>query len=199
MSHGAAGFAYALAALAAATGREDFAEASAECVAFEDLNYQPDRNNWPRLHADGEPSWPCQWCHGAAGVGLARMATIKQRASHSGPGARPAADALIADVGNALQGVERSWPGRVDTLCCGTLGNIEFLDEAGGVLANDDLCDLAARRLTMVVENATIAGQYRLSAGKSSFNLGLFRGLAGVGYTCLRRVDRALPNILIWQ
>ena len=36
MSHGAAGFAYALASLAEASGREDFADAASECVAFED-------------------------------------------------------------------------------------------------------------------------------------------------------------------
>jgi lantibiotic modifying enzyme len=29
--------------------------------------------------------------------------------------------------------------------------------------------------------------------------LGLFRGLAGVGYTALRRVDASLPNVLIWE
>jgi lantibiotic modifying enzyme len=29
--------------------------------------------------------------------------------------------------------------------------------------------------------------------------LGLFRGLAGVGYTLLRQVDGALPNVLIWE
>ena len=39
MSHGAAGFAYALASLAAATGREDFAAAAAECIAFEDSSF----------------------------------------------------------------------------------------------------------------------------------------------------------------
>ena len=42
MSHGAAGFAYALASLSAATGREDFAAAASECLAFEDASY--DRN-----------------------------------------------------------------------------------------------------------------------------------------------------------
>ena len=40
MSHGAAGFAYALASLAKATGREDFALAAEECVAFEDSKLQ---------------------------------------------------------------------------------------------------------------------------------------------------------------
>ena len=32
-----------------------------------------------------------------------------------------------------------------------------------------------------------------------TFNLGLFRGLAGVGYTLLRQIDGSLPNILIWE
>jgi class II lanthipeptide synthase len=35
--------------------------------------------------------------------------------------------------------------------------------------------------------------------GERQFNLGLFRGLAGVGYPSLRRVERSLPNVLIWE
>jgi hypothetical protein len=27
----------------------------------------------------------------------------------------------------------------------------------------------------------------------------LFRGLAGVGYTALRRVEDSLPDVLIWE
>jgi hypothetical protein len=29
--------------------------------------------------------------------------------------------------------------------------------------------------------------------------LGLFRGLAGVGYTSLRQADGSLPNVIIWD
>jgi lantibiotic modifying enzyme len=29
--------------------------------------------------------------------------------------------------------------------------------------------------------------------------LGLFRGLAGVGYTILRRLSHAVPNVLVWE
>ena len=49
MSHGAAGFAYALASLSAATRREDFARAASECIAFENSSYDAERNNWPDL------------------------------------------------------------------------------------------------------------------------------------------------------
>jgi lantibiotic modifying enzyme len=124
---------------------------------------------------------------------------IKQRASGIRSSVKLDADVLIADIRNALECVERRWPSSVDTLCCGTLGSVEFLHEAGGVLGLDDLRGLAARRLLAVHENAVLAGEYKLSVGESKFNLGLFRGLAGVGYTLLRRVDGSLPNILVWE
>ena len=195
MSHGAAGFAYALASLAAASGREEFGEAAAECMAFEDSSYNALRHNWPDLRA-AEPFWPCQWCHGAPGIGLARLATAKQ----TGRGAKLLdGDILTTDIRNALAGVELAWPGRIDTLCCGTLGSIEFFCEAGKVLERGDLSELAARRLAAVLQAAAGNGDYRWNSGKRQFNLGLFRGLAGVGYTALRQADPTLPNVIIWE
>ena len=191
MSHGAAGFAYALASLSAATGRDEFAKAASECIAFENFSYDAERNNWPDLRGDGEPGWPCQWCHGAPGIGLARIATTKRGGLD--------AKLLATDIRNALVGVERGWPGHVDTLCCGTLGSIEFFCEAGSALGRSDLRELASRRLMTVLQAATSTGDYRWNSGNRQFNLGLFRGLAGVGYTSLRQVDGSLPNVIIWE
>src|SRR5262249_5467884 len=126
MSHGAAGFAYALASLSAATAREEFAQAASECIAFEDSDYDADRNNWHDLRGEGEPSWPCQWCHGATGIGLARIAM----AERGGIGQKN----LVGDIQNAFEGMVKNWPGAVDTLCCGTLGSVEFFCEAGNAL-----------------------------------------------------------------
>jgi type 2 lantibiotic biosynthesis protein LanM len=191
MSHGAAGFAYALASLSAATGRDDFAAAAAECIAFENSSYDAGQNNWPDFRGGGEPAWPCQWCHGAPGVGLARIATLRQGGLSS--------KLLATDFENALAGAERGWPGAVDTLCCGTLGNIEFFCEAADALGSGDLRELASRRLMAVLETAASTGDYRWNTGNRRFNLGLFRGLAGVGYTVLRLADRSLPNVLVWE
>jgi type 2 lantibiotic biosynthesis protein LanM len=201
MSHGAAGFAYALAALAAASGREEFADAAAECIAFEDQTYDPARHNWPDLRVSGQPAWPCQWCHGAPGIGLARLATARRI------GGNTALDAKIGtlaatDIDNAVESVKQAWPGQVDTLCCGTLGGIEFLCEAAdrpGRPGAREINELAARRLAGVLGSAAAAGDYRWNSGKRQFNLGLFRGLSGVGYTLLRRIDRSLPNVLVWE
>ena len=200
MSHGAAGFAYALAALAAATGREEFAEAAAECLAFENSSYDAERHNWPDLRGGGEPLWPCQWCHGAPGIGLARVATAKC----GGMAAKLDSKFFAVDIRNALEGVERGSPTQVDTLCCGTLGNIEFFCEAAATLKRGDLRDLAARRLKAVLDRAAASGDFRWNSGKRQFNLGLFRGLAGVGYTMLRQAltteaGDTLPNVIIWE
>ena len=191
MSHGAAGFAYALASLSVATGRDDFAQAAFECIEFEDSSYDAERHNWPDLRGSGEPHWPCQWCHGAPGIGLARIGTSKR----GGLDAKP----LVADICNALVGAERGWPSQLDTLCCGTLGNIEFFRAAGDVLGRSDLRRLASQRLTTLLEVAKLNGDFRWNGGNRRFNLGLFRGLAGVGYTLLREVNDSLPNVLIWE
>ncbi len=198
MSHGAAGFAYALAALAAVTGRDDFAAAAEECIAFEDSTYDAVRHNWPDLRT-AEPHWPCQWCHGAPGIGLARLGAKKRGAMYSAMYSAMATAALATDIANAAAGVAQSSLGGVDTLCCGTLGRIEFFCEAADALGRSDLRTLAARRLTAVMARAAATGDYRWNAGKRQFNLGLFRGLSGVGYTLLRQVDASLPNVLIWE
>ncbi|HWX82511.1 MAG TPA: type 2 lanthipeptide synthetase LanM family protein [Xanthobacteraceae bacterium] len=191
MSHGAAGFAYALMSLAQATGRQEFAQAAGECIAFENASYDAGQHNWPDLREEGRPSWPCQWCHGAVGIGLARLATGRLRGTDDAP--------LTADIQNAVDGARQGRPIAVDTLCCGALGGVEFFCEAGAALGRDDLSALAAERLTAVLRRAAAAGDYRWNSGKGRFNLGLFRGLAGVGYTLLRRVDGALPNVIIWE
>ena len=191
MAHGAAGFAYALASLAAATGCGAFAEAASECIAFENANYDSEHGSWPYFTADGHREFWCQWCHGAPGIGLARVA-MRQRC-----GMDP--KLLTADISNAVVGVEKSSFRYLDTLCCGTLGNIEFLCEAGTALGRSDLREHASRQLAAVMETAAAAGDYRWNVGTRRFNFGMFRGLAGVGYTMLRQAEESLPNVLVWE
>lgn len=114
------------------------------------------------------------------------------------PGADTAV--LTADIRNAAVAVESQWSVQLrDTLCCGALGSVEFLSQAGIALDQNDLRELAARRLAGVISAAGERGDYRWTAGNSRFNPGMFRGLAGVGYTALRQVDDSLPNVLVWE
>lgn len=57
----------------------------------------------------------------------------------------------------------------------------------------------AERRARCILAEAERAGDYRWDgSGGKQLNLGLFRGLAGIGYTMLRRVSPTLPNVLTW-
>ncbi len=192
MSHGAAGFFYSLASLFAETGREEFAHAANDCLEFENSLYSQDKGNWPDLREVGvEPSWPCQWCHGAGGIGLSRIGALAHWRIHQ--------DVLMRDIGRAVSTAEAAWPHSIDTLCCGNLGNIELLDEAATLLDRQELRSKALRRLMTIIEQAQVCGDYRWKGGQKNVNLGLFRGIAGVGYTLLRRASPDLPNVLIWE
>jgi type 2 lantibiotic biosynthesis protein LanM len=194
MSHGAAGFAFALTSLAAATGTNDFASAAIECVAFENASFSSPHSNWPDFRTRrGEigPAWLCQWCHGAAGIGLARVGTLRQQTLEG--------NHLQTDILRAVCCVKESWPYEGDTLCCGNLGNIELLNEAALALHRPELREEASRRLMAIMKAADLRGEYLFDGIDKRFSLGLFRGLAGVGYTLSRQVDPHLPNVLIWE
>lgn len=194
MSHGASGFGYAFAALHQAVGRNEFAHAAKDCVDYEQSEFSHERGNWPdlrRRNAGDDAIWLCQWCHGAGGIGLARLGMLKRGYD----GSSAATNDLLA----AIRCAEQALPHSVDTLCCGSLGNIELLREAGSWLGRKDQVQLASHHFAKVLSNARSSGDYRWGVGERRFCLGMFRGVAGVGYTALRHVNSELPNILLWE
>jgi lantibiotic modifying enzyme len=194
MSHGAAGFAYALASLAKATRNETFGGAAEECIAFENATFSPTRGNWPDFRLKGseaEPAWVCQWCHGAGGIGLARIGALRRGCLGR--------DTLLTDILRSINCVEGAWPYPGDNMCCGNLGNIELLTEAGRTLGMPALTKEASRRLMAIVTAAKVNDEYLFDGVDRRFALGLFRGIAGIGYACLRQCGLQVPNVLIWE
>jgi len=187
MSHGASGFAAAFYKLAYYTSRDDFLKAGNECIAFEDHFFDKSKNNWPDFRRAGDVRWTCQWCHGACGVGLSRLLMMKY--GFFSP-------EIERDLNNAKESVGNNWPQVVDTLCCGTLGNIELIRE----------CEIfskthnhQSRQMLGEVLRSGKRNGYRWTSGETKFNLGLFCGLAGVGYTYLRAISSNFPNVLIFE
>lgn len=189
-SHGAAGFGYALAALARSTGIETFAAAARDCLTYERGLFSPKHGNWPDLRGE-KHKWLCQWCNGASGIGLARIGM------HRFGIADPDIKSEIRVAAETALGLQIS---PLDTLCCGNLGNIELLTEAGRTLGIKDFGLQASSRLGSVLSAATHSGHFGWNAGVDSENLGFFRGLSGVGYTLLRSLTpTTIPNVLIWE
>jgi lantibiotic modifying enzyme len=84
-----------------------------------------------------------------------------------------------------------------DTLCCGNMSRIDFLLSAGRALNRDELTEEALKCLCWVVARKKHYGHYILDTRVKTMDVGLFTGLAGIGYELLRayRGPGGLPRI----
>ena len=191
MSHGASGFGYAFALLAKASGQNKFLAALEESLKNEDENFNHKVSNWFLLDKDAPlKKPPCQWCHGAVGIGIARMAIATQGA--------PDLASLEVDITRALRGASLRGHHLNDSMCCGSLGHVELLRSASLFFSNPTFDVQAKAEFKKVIDRAHRSGKYLLGP-PGEIPLGLFTGLAGIGYSALRHNEPTLPNILIWE
>jgi type 2 lantibiotic biosynthesis protein LanM len=199
MSHGVAGIALALLRLSALTGDERFRAAALEGIAYERSLFSSQEGNWRDLREGaGEQHGIAlrsvsAWCHGAAGIGLARIAGLPLLD-----------DAAVRDeIAAALRATfnDPLTPLRDNhSLCHGALGNLEFLraaaavvgDTPGNTAAREQVSRLTAEALRSVQEDGWLYG-----STPGSEPLGLMVGLAGIGYGLLRlAAPGKLANVL---
>ncbi|HEY7770375.1 type 2 lanthipeptide synthetase LanM family protein [Longimicrobium sp.] len=192
LSHGAAGIAYALMRVHHHFPGEGFGRVAREAVAFENTLYDPDAGDWRALlpeDADGNARRSmCTWCNGAAGIGLARLLGD--------------APATRDDVDRALRATLRSLGTGADFVCCGETGRVELLLEAAERLDLPEQAFVARRHLAWMVGRAAGSGGFHLGTGRSGGNqdVGLFTGLAGIGYQLLRSTHPGqVPPFLGWR
>jgi type 2 lantibiotic biosynthesis protein LanM len=186
-SHGAAGIAYALLRLYAACGEVGFLETARLGLDYERSLFDAERGNWPDLRSEEGVSFPCQWCHGAAGIGLARLA-----------GLDVLDDADVrADIAAAMSMAAGWSDADPDHLCCGNAGRLMILDTAGRIMGDPGLRGLARRRAAAWLRRAGGLDGFVLPGSDAVFRLGLFQGFPGIGYALLTLsgVDD-LPNPL---
>lgn len=194
-SHGAAGIAWALLEAAALTGEARFRSTALAAMAHERSLFCPAQGNWRDLrefdvsgqtpNRDGE-TFMTMWCHGAPGIGLARLLSL-----------RHVDDAAIrAEIAAALRTTRKHGFGRTHSLCHGDLGNLELFLHAGRVLARPRWGHEALRVGSMVLENIATGG-WRCGTPQAIESPGLMTGLAGIGYQLLRLADPTrVPAVL---
>ncbi len=187
ISHGAAGIAWALLALAGATGEARFREAGLASLAYERSLFSPGAGNWPDLREGEAPgSFICAWCQGAPGIGLSRLAMLPYLDT---PEAR-------AEVETAVRTTLAVGFGRNHSLCHGDLGNLELVALAGRMGVGSARADEVERLGAMVLQGIQRHG--RLCGVPLGVETpGLMSGLAGIGYGLLRLAapDR-VPSVL---
>jgi len=187
MSHGAAGIAYALLRLYAATGERRYFDAAAGAIAWEDSLFLHEESNWPDLRASAaaHSGHRTSWCHGAPGIGLARLGGLAYFD-------RPI---VHRDIAAAIETTRAACYGPVDHLCCGLFGRAETLLVAASVLDRPEL-----RREALGHAGRALARGLYVGHDAPAFAPGFFRGLAGIGYQLLRLASPdAIPSVLLWS
>jgi lantibiotic modifying enzyme len=206
LSHGAAGFAWALLCAHRASGREAFHEAADAALRYERSWFDAREQNWPDLR-DGEGTagglglgdaadrriYMSTWCHGAPGIALARVACLAL-----GGDARCRDEAFAAArttatatrLGAASAG---SW-----SLCHGVAGNADVLLEAARGLGESSWRDVALEAgRAGIARYARHAAPWPCGVPGGGETPSLMLGLAGIGHFYLRLHDPRLPTVLL--
>jgi lantibiotic biosynthesis protein len=191
-AHGVSGIAYALGILAATTGRRDFLDAAREGLRYERAYFRASEGNWPDLRSFVQPGAtgeaPCMlaWCHGAPGIGFARLALHQLFPEDVSilSEAETAVRTTAALLGQASPGTGNF------SLCHGDGGNADLLILASDVLSRPDLrreAENAAARALDRFEDTRSPWPCGVPGAGESPNLLL--GVAGIGYFLLRLYD----------
>jgi type 2 lantibiotic biosynthesis protein LanM len=193
-SHGAAGMAWALLELAARTGEERFRSAARAAVAYERGLFSAEARNWPDLRTreardGGGAGFMTAWCHGAAGIGLARLRGLAHLDDAE----------TRAEIDAALETTRTQGFGGNHSLCHGDLGNLELLLQASATLA-DPRWRAETDRLAAVILESIERDGWRCGLPAPVESPGLMTGLAGIGYGLLRLADPVrVPSVLVLE
>ena len=185
-AHGVTGIGWALTHLARATASERHEQLAQEAFAFEDALFDEQEQNWRDLRGLEGAKTVAAWCHGAVGIGLARLNL----------------DPMLNDnstrqfLRRAAAATWRLGMGWNHCACHGDLGNWELLNHA--IAAGEAPSELSASYLLDLVLTSLEQHGASVGMGRNAFTPGLLPGVGGIAYQLLRaHPENDLPSILI--
>lgn len=203
LAHGASGMGLALIESGIHCERPEWTEGGLAAFRYEDQLYDTDHENWPDLreldHLSGETTGPkhapfmVAWCHGAAGIGLARLRALR----------------LLPENAELQVGVQRAVRATAERLaalpneadaspCHGRAGLAETLLYAAEVLKEPRHAASIARQWTRIARTRSTDASWPCGVPSGLSTPSLMLGEAGIGYSLLRaECPRRTPSFLI--
>ena len=198
ISHGASGVALALAEAREICDGAIPADLILEAVRFERSLFSEESGNWrdvrPHVDTAGQGSM-LAWCHGAPGIGLARLRLASLVSDWS----------IRRDLDQAYATTERAAEQLSDQesacLCHGGCGNLELLiaNAASNEQQSFEPHQLVRRYAERLIERDLRSGPtWPCGTRAGGITPGLMLGWAGIGYFFLRMHDPvAIPSVLL--
>jgi lantibiotic modifying enzyme len=185
--------AWALLKMAALTGDERYRERALAALSYEHSLLDREEVNWPDfriLDKTAEEltgsSFMLAWCHGAPGIGLARLESLEIEDN----------PAIREDIRAALRTTMNKGFGLNHCLCHGDLGNLELLTQAREKLGDSAVVDFINLTTAAIVEGIERFG-WICGVPMGVETPGLMSGLAGIGYGLLRLAEPTrVPSVL---
>jgi type 2 lantibiotic biosynthesis protein LanM len=190
-AHGNAGIALNLLRLFAVSGEKRFHETALAALEYERSLYRPEIRNWPDLRkpagSTAEQAYMVAWCHGAPGIGLARLGTLSILDD----------EPTRVEIEAALHTTIHEGFGINHSLCHGDLGNLDILLTANQVLKHPFYEELIQQRAAMLLDSIETRG-WVTGIPQGVETPGLMVGIAGIGYALLRLASpEQVPSILL--
>jgi type 2 lantibiotic biosynthesis protein LanM len=191
-SHGASGIAAALFTASTVLNEPRYSAVAQGAFAYERSTFDAVSRNWPdyRILDAVVPSGPTPlmwtWCHGAPGIGVARLIAMQHGA----------ATEAQSDFETAIASTIRAGFGSNDSLCHGDLGNLDLLTRARELGIDGPWSHHLATESSRLVERIG-RGDWRCGIPGGVETPGLMMGLAGIGYGLLRLgATERVPSLL---
>lgn len=194
-SHGASGIGHALLELGAVAGEERYVNAGLDAFRYERSVISAAEGNWPdfrseeaeaAVRSERAEKFMWTWCHGAPGIGLARLRALQ----------RTGDEQIRADLRIAVKSTLEKGGAVNYSLCHGSLGNLEFLSDAARYLGDADLLDEVRRQTAAVLDGIRRRG-WVCGTPNGTETPGLMTGVAGIGYGLLRLAEPdRVPSVL---
>lgn len=197
-AHGAAGNGWALIALGASTGREEYVEAGRRAFAYEASHFDQEQQDWHDLRssvlemAGGRPHFGNAWCNGAAGIGLSRLASWAALGKSDDDLLKEAYLALSATLKNFVSLGN-------DTLCHGRSGNAELFVQFARLKGEPAFQLEANVQAQAQWRGLAVTPGWPETDGSHRTMPGLMLGIAGIGMHFLRLAhpDRVPSPLLL--
>lgn len=208
-SHGASGIGFVFAEAARYVGNDALNYIAEQAYLYEEQYFNPAVGNWADFrkgiyrdqdqqeHEENylsgnmefftQGSYMNAWCHGAAGIGLAR---VRATELFGNPHYRTEAENALAmthKTNVAFHSIETNF-----SLCHGGGGNADVFIEAFRVWKDEKYLAYCETVAEMALEQHTTHGSYRSGFGLAAPGMedrSLYMGAAGVGYFFLRLLD----------